>query len=161
MNTAPLPTRSLSPPPGPPDPPARSYVGLKNLGNSCYMNSVLQLLWTLPPLRARYAAAAEQLFRTAPADAAADFPAQVRMHGVVGGWHGSLGLAGSCAWGSMPGLVWGSAKLSIPAAAPAIPTPRLGHTEPAPLLLPLLLLPSLPRWGWRWWRDALGSPAAR
>ncbi len=54
------------------------FVGLENLGNSCYVASVLQVLWTLPELQARYAAAAaaEGLFRTAPADAGADFLAQ-------------------------------------------------------------------------------------
>ncbi|GAB0494854.1 hypothetical protein MMPV_006150 [Pyropia vietnamensis] len=50
-------------------------IGLDNLGNSCYMSSVLQLLMAIPEIDDRYVAdgAASTIFRSAPADAAGDF----------------------------------------------------------------------------------------
>lgn len=51
------------------------------MGNSCYMNSILQLLWRIPELQEEYVSKAERLFETAPEDPYNDFITQVRISG--------------------------------------------------------------------------------
>jgi ubiquitin carboxyl-terminal hydrolase 5/13 len=53
-------------------------MGLKNLGNSCYMNSVLQAMWVVPELKSRYLDNIGHIFNTSPPDVANDFLTQVR-----------------------------------------------------------------------------------
>jgi len=53
------------------------YTGLNNLGNSCYMASVLQTVFSLPEFKKRYYANAEAYFQSAPQDPTSDFQTQM------------------------------------------------------------------------------------
>ncbi|XP_064598849.1 ubiquitin carboxyl-terminal hydrolase 5-like [Liolophura sinensis] len=62
-------------------------TGIRNLGNSCYMNSVMQILFTVPDFQKRYAEAAERIFDDAPSDPTSDFNTQMAKfgHGLLSG----------------------------------------------------------------------------
>lgn len=51
------------------------YTGLANLGNSCYLNSVVQVLFTIPEFINRFYK--DELFTNAPADPTQDFNTQM------------------------------------------------------------------------------------
>lgn len=54
-----------------------SYTGLANLGNSCYMNAVLQVIMSIPEFQHKYYDDANRIFDNAPADPAENFTVQM------------------------------------------------------------------------------------
>lgn len=63
------------------------YTGMRNLGNSCYMNSVMQVLFTIPDFQQRYVAKMEQIFTSLSSDPTSDFTVQMAKlgHGLLSG----------------------------------------------------------------------------
>lgn len=63
------------------------YTGLYNLGNSCYLNSVVQVLFSLPEFNRRYTDVHERIFREGPVSPVDDFNVQMSKlgHGLVSG----------------------------------------------------------------------------
>lgn len=53
------------------------FTGMINIGSSCYLASVVQVLFTIPQFVERYVTPAEEIFRNAPADAQKDFQVQM------------------------------------------------------------------------------------
>ncbi|XP_028166955.1 ubiquitin carboxyl-terminal hydrolase 5 [Ostrinia furnacalis] len=59
-----------------------ALTGLSNLGNSCYINSVVQVLFRMPDFVRRYVEGAPELFATFPEDPVNDFNVQTAKLGV-------------------------------------------------------------------------------
>ncbi|XP_053658453.1 ubiquitin carboxyl-terminal hydrolase 5 [Anopheles marshallii] len=53
------------------------YTGMKNLGNTCYLNSVMQVLFTIPDFVRRFVDGSKAIYDTFPADPANDFNVQM------------------------------------------------------------------------------------
>ncbi|KFB47436.1 AGAP012248-PA-like protein [Anopheles sinensis] len=53
------------------------YTGMKNLGNTCYLNSVMQVMFTIPDFVKRFVEGSKGIFDTFPADPANDFNVQM------------------------------------------------------------------------------------
>uniref|UniRef100_A0A3P8WWJ0 Ubiquitin carboxyl-terminal hydrolase n=1 Tax=Cynoglossus semilaevis TaxID=244447 RepID=A0A3P8WWJ0_CYNSE len=52
-------------------------TGIKNLGNSCYLNSVMQVLFTVPDFQTKYVSNIDKIIDEAPSDPTQDFKTQV------------------------------------------------------------------------------------
>ncbi|KAJ1526653.1 hypothetical protein ONE63_008237 [Megalurothrips usitatus] len=53
------------------------YTGLANLGNSCYLNSVMQVIFTIPDFVEKFVEEAPIIFHNIPADPSSDFSLQM------------------------------------------------------------------------------------
>uniref|UniRef100_A0A6Q2YFF2 Ubiquitin carboxyl-terminal hydrolase n=1 Tax=Esox lucius TaxID=8010 RepID=A0A6Q2YFF2_ESOLU len=51
-------------------------TGMKNLGNSCYLNSVMQVIFTVPDFQSKYVSNIDKIFDDAPSDPTQDFKTQ-------------------------------------------------------------------------------------
>ncbi|CAL9696147.1 unnamed protein product [Knipowitschia caucasica] len=65
------------------------YTGVKNLGNSCYMGTVLQVLFSIPDFQRMYVGNLQRIFDYSPLDPTQDFATQMAKlgHGLLSGQH--------------------------------------------------------------------------
>ncbi|XP_072897234.1 ubiquitin carboxyl-terminal hydrolase 13 [Hemitrygon akajei] len=53
------------------------YTGIKNLGNSCYLSSVMQIIFSIPDFQRRYVGNLQRIFDYSPLDPTQDFETQM------------------------------------------------------------------------------------
>eukprot|EP01097_Dermamoeba_algensis_P003082 TRINITY_DN2241_c0_g1_i1.p1 TRINITY_DN2241_c0_g1~~TRINITY_DN2241_c0_g1_i1.p1 ORF type:complete len:575 (+),score=171.33 TRINITY_DN2241_c0_g1_i1:69-1793(+) len=53
------------------------FTGIKNLGNSCYLSSIIQVLFSIPDFEKRYRTPEDQLFTLSPSDPTNNFDTQM------------------------------------------------------------------------------------
>ncbi|XP_038672538.1 ubiquitin carboxyl-terminal hydrolase 13 [Scyliorhinus canicula] len=63
------------------------YTGIKNLGNSCYLSSVMQIIFSIPDFQRRYVGNLQRIFDYSPLDPTQDFDTQMAKlgHGLLSG----------------------------------------------------------------------------
>ncbi|XP_078064070.1 ubiquitin carboxyl-terminal hydrolase 13 [Mustelus asterias] len=63
------------------------YTGIKNLGNSCYLSSVMQIIFSIPDFQRRYVGNLQRIFDYSPLDPTQDFDTQMTKlgHGLLSG----------------------------------------------------------------------------
>ena len=67
-------------------------TGMSNLGNSCYLNSVMQVIFTIPDFIHRFVDRSDEIFATAPCDSVNDFNTQMAKlgFGLMSGKYSSI-----------------------------------------------------------------------
>lgn len=68
-------------------------TGMSNLGNSCYLNSVMQVVFTIPDFIERYVKKSDDIFNSSPSDPVNDFNVQMAKLG-AGLWSGKYSSIG-------------------------------------------------------------------
>ncbi|GAB6019409.1 Ubiquitin carboxyl-terminal hydrolase 13 [Chamberlinius hualienensis] len=70
------------------------YTGLANLGNSCYLNSVMQVLFSMPAFQSRYFDQFEEIFRSSAGNPTEDFTVQMAKlaYGLLSGEYSKLAI---------------------------------------------------------------------
>lgn len=68
-------------------------TGMSNLGNSCYLNSVMQVIFTIQDFNRRYVERSNEIFANSPADPVNDFNVQMAKLG-AGLWSGKYSSIG-------------------------------------------------------------------
>ncbi|TNN69091.1 Ubiquitin carboxyl-terminal hydrolase 13 [Liparis tanakae] len=65
------------------------YTGIKNLGNSCYLGTVMQVLFSIPDFQRMYVGNLQRIFDYSPLDPSQDFATQMAKlgHGLLSGQH--------------------------------------------------------------------------
>ncbi|XP_055364247.1 ubiquitin carboxyl-terminal hydrolase 13 isoform X5 [Betta splendens] len=63
------------------------YTGIKNLGNSCYLSTVMQVLFSIPDFQRMYVGNLQRIFDYSPLDPTQDFATQMAKlgHGLLSG----------------------------------------------------------------------------
>ncbi|XP_041071957.1 ubiquitin carboxyl-terminal hydrolase 13 isoform X1 [Carcharodon carcharias] len=63
------------------------YTGIKNLGNSCYLSSVMQIIFSIPDFQRRYVGNLQRILDYSPIDPTQDFDTQMAKlgHGLLSG----------------------------------------------------------------------------
>ncbi|KAM7409474.1 hypothetical protein PAMA_001113 [Pampus argenteus] len=63
------------------------YTGVKNLGNSCYLSAVMQVLFSIPDFQRMYVGNLQRIFDYSPLDPSQDFATQMAKlgHGLLSG----------------------------------------------------------------------------
>lgn len=90
------------------------FTGLANLGNSCYMNSVMQVLFSIPEFQKRYANNTEQFFQ-ATQNAPRDFFVQMSKlgHALVSGEYSKPPADGVASDAQYAYRRWGTLSLLV------------------------------------------------